>query len=122
MVVFLLFFFIAGHALMDFALQGDAIATCKNRKANHPLQKFVPWWYWMTAHALLQGLIVGVVVQWAGYSRETAAWYGLAETVVHMIIDIIKCEGYTNIHHDQFLHIACKVLWTVLLVNGVVLT
>jgi hypothetical protein len=118
MMLFLLFFFMAGHALMDFALQGDAIAICKCRKANHPLQKSVPWWYWMTAHALLQGLMVGIVVQWAGYSRETAAYYGLAETIIHWCIDVAKCEGYTNIHQDQILHTACKVIWTVMLVNG----
>jgi hypothetical protein len=119
MLVFLLFFLIAGHALMDFALQGDAIAICKCRKANHPLQKAVPWYYWLTAHALLHGLCVGVVLQWAGFDKLTAAYFGLAETIVHWAIDVLKCEGYTNIHQDQFLHIVCKVAWAILLVSGV---
>ena len=34
---------------------------------------------------------------------------GIAELVLHWIIDYIKCEGITNIHTDQLLHILCRV-------------
>jgi hypothetical protein len=118
-LLFLLFFLIAGHALMDFALQGDAIAICKCRKANHPLQKSVPWYYWMSAHALLHGATVGAIVYWAGFNHASAAFYGIAETVIHWFIDVVKCEGYTNIHADQGLHIVCKMGWSLMIMNGV---
>ena len=120
MLFFLLFFFFAGHALMDFALQGDAMANCKCRKANHPLQKAVPWYYWMVAHALLHGATVGAIVYWAKFDLITVAIYATLETLLHWIIDIAKCEGRTNIHVDQCLHLICKVAWTVMLVNGLV--
>ena len=104
---------------MDFSLQGDPMAVCKCRKAKHPLQSQVPWYYWMSAHALLHGAVVGIVVRWAGFDLVTAALYGIVETVVHWIIDLLKCEGYTNIHLDQILHIICKLVWALALVNGI---
>ncbi len=118
---FLLVFFIAGHALMDFALQGDAMANCKCRKANHPLQKAVPWYYWMSAHAMLHGAMVGAVVYWAKFDMMTVAAYAMLEALIHWIIDIAKCEGHTNIHQDQILHILCKIGWAFMLVNGLVI-
>ena len=63
MWLFLLFFLIAGHALMDFALQPDPMAVCKCRRANHPLKAVVPWYYWLTSHALVHGGMVGAVVR-----------------------------------------------------------
>ena len=75
----MLFFLLAGHALMDFALQGEAMATCKCRHANHPLQQSVPWYYWMTAHALLHGAAVGLVVRWFGYDMKLAVAFAIAE-------------------------------------------
>jgi Protein of unknown function (DUF3307) len=118
-LLFLLFFLFAGHALMDFALQGDAIAICKCRKANHPLQKSVPWYYWMSAHAILHGAMVGAIVRWAGYEPYTAAMYGLIETIIHLFVDAFKCEGYTNIHQDQAIHLICKMAWSLMLIKGV---
>lgn len=122
MLFFLLFFLIAAHALMDFALQGDAIALCKCRNANNPLQKSVPWYYWMAAHALLHGAAVGVVIYWAGplvFNQTTIVVYAVLETVIHGIADVLKCENVTNIHVDQAIHIVCKVAWALMLVNGV---
>lgn len=117
---FLIVFFVAGHALMDFALQGDAMANCKCRKANHPLQKAVPWYYWLSAHALLHGAAVGTIVRWADFNVTTAAYYAMLEALVHWLIDVAKCEGLTNIHQDQALHVTCKVIWALMLVNGIV--
>ncbi|HJZ60073.1 MAG TPA: DUF3307 domain-containing protein [Gemmataceae bacterium] len=116
----MLFFLLAGHALMDFALQTDAIAACKCRRANHPLQQAVPWYYWLTAHALLHGLAVGTVVRWFGYDWPLAVGFALAEFVVHWLIDLAKCEKLFNIHIDQLLHALCKVAWWGLLAGEVV--
>lgn len=115
----MLFFLLAGHALMDFALQGEAMATCKCRRANHPLQQAVPWYYWLTAHALLHGLAVGVIVHWTGYMWGLAVGFAIAEFSVHWLIDLGKCERLFGIHIDQGLHALCKVVWWGLLAGGV---
>jgi hypothetical protein len=116
----MLFYLLAGHALMDYPLQGDAMSREKCRRSDTPLQKAVPWYYWLTFHALLHGLAVAVVVQFvAGFDQRTAVAYGIAETVIHWFIDFGKCERLYSIHMDQFLHITCKVVWWVLLANGI---
>jgi len=107
----MLFFLIAGHALMDFALQSDAMAVCKCRRTDNPIQKSVPWFYWLTAHALLHGAAVGVVLHWTTNNWDLALGFALAETIVHWFIDWGKCERLYNIHVDQGLHVGCKVLW-----------
>jgi hypothetical protein len=109
--VHLLFWLVVGHQLMDFALQTPNIAIEKNRHSTSPLQNEVPWFYWMTAHAFLHGGFVAWVTGQVGY--------GLLETVIHWIIDFAKCERWTNIHVDQILHYLCKVLWVVMIANGV---
>jgi hypothetical protein len=116
----MLFFLLAGHALMDYALQTEAIAACKCRRANHPLQQVVPWFYWLTAHALLHGLSVGVVVRCFGHDWPVAVGLALAETAAHWLIDLLKCEKLFNIHVDQGLHVLCKLVWWGLLAGGVV--
>jgi hypothetical protein len=116
----MLFFLIAGHALCDYPLQGDAMAACKCRRSTHPAAASVPWYYWLTAHALIHGAAVGLVVRyWAGFDPATAAAYALAETVVHWLIDLGKCERLYGIHVDQGLHVGCKVAWWALLAAGV---
>jgi len=99
----MLFYMIAGHALMDFSLQNDTMALEKNRHRDSPMQKSVPWYYWLTAHALIHGGTVGYITG--------SIHLGIAETIIHWIIDFGKCEKWYNIHVDQFLHIACKVVW-----------
>ena len=112
------FFLLAGHALADYPLQNEAMATCKNRRANLPLQKSVPWYYWMAAHALIHGGTVGVIVRWWEYSLNAAILIGIMETVIHIFIDIGKCERLFGIAVDQALHIICKAVWCLLLVRG----
>ena len=116
-----LFFLLAGHALMDFSLQTDTIAVCKCRRANHMIQQAVPWYYWLTAHALLHGAAVGLVVA-MGYpgNWNLIVGFGLAETLIHWVIDYGKCEKLYNIHIDQGLHILCKLVWWGMLAGGVV--
>ena len=63
---------LVGHALADYPLQSEAMAREKDRHSTTPLQASVPWFYWLTAHALLHGGAVGLVTQ--------SIWLGLAET------------------------------------------
>jgi len=108
----LMFFqMLVGHALMDFPMQAGPIATEKSRHSKTDLQKQVPWYYWLSAHALLHGGAILYITGLLGYA--------LLETVVHWIIDFAKCEGWTNIHIDQALHVACKALWVVMIANGI---
>jgi len=103
-----------GHAIADFVLQPDAMGYGKNRNSDAQSTKgalFPHWYYWMTSHALVHG---GAI-----YLITGSATLGLIETVVHWIIDFCKCEGWFNIHIDQTLHIACKLIYCLLIYNGV---
>lgn len=103
----LLLALIVAHALCDYPLQGDFLSKAKNRTA--PIAG-VPWYQAMAAHAAIQGgavtLLTGSVV------------LGVAEFVAHFIIDDLKCRGRLSFNADQALHVACKVLWVVLLSRG----
>ena len=107
----MLFFLLAGHALADYSLQTEPMAVCKCRRAVHPLQASVPWFYWLTAHAGIHGAVVGGLVRWFGYSWDIAIGLGMAETFVHWMIDFAKCGRLFGIHVDQALHAFCKLAW-----------
>ncbi len=101
------FWLLVAHFALDYPLQGDTTAREKNRHAKSPLQAHVPWYYWLTAHSVMQAggvaLVTGSVV------------LGCAEFVAHWAIDFGKCERWFSIHVDQALHLACKLLWLILL-------
>lgn len=105
-----LFLFIVMHALLDFPLQGDAVAVNKNPNANTELQKHVPWYYWLGSHAFVHGGGVWLITN--------SVFLGMCEVGAHFVIDYFKCKGKYSIHGDQMLHIACKVLWTILFFLG----
>ncbi len=105
------FYLVVGHALMDFALQGDAMSREKNRHSTTPLQKEVPWFYWLSAHSLIHGGAVAYILH--------SPLYGMLETGIHWFIDFAKCEKWTNIHQDQFLHVLCKLIWVILYFQGI---
>lgn len=114
----MLFLLIAGHALADYPLQNEAMATCKDRHAKLPLQESVPWYYWLLAHALVHGLVVALIVAfWTG-NKELGVLFGILEAAAHLVIDTLKCERVTSIHVDQLLHVACKVAWWAMIANG----
>lgn len=94
---------VAAHFLCDFSLQSDTMAREKSRRSATELQKHVPWYYWMLAHACVHGLAVGLVLQ--------SMPIGLAEVCAHFFIDTVKCNGRINIHQDQALHLLSKALW-----------
>jgi hypothetical protein len=112
MLFALLFFLIAGHALMDYSLQNDSMAVCKCRRSTSPIAASVPWYYWLTSHALLHGAAVGVTLRWvAGFDWNTATALAVAETVIHWCIDYGKCEKWYSLLVDQAIHILCKIAW-----------
>lgn len=100
-----LFALVAMHALLDFPLQGDAVAINKNPNADTPLQKHVPWYYWLLSHALVHGGGVALITG--------SVWLGMAETIAHFVIDYNKCMGKYSIHVDQLLHVLCKIAWVI---------
>lgn len=102
----LAFWLVVAHFVADYPLQGDTTAREKNRHAKTPLQTHVPWYYWLTAHALMHGGAVALVTG--------SALLGVAETAAHWLIDFGKCERWFSIHVDQALHIACKMAWLML--------
>jgi hypothetical protein len=116
-MVSILFKLLAGHALGDYALQGEFIATNKNRHfkpkgydpALHGPQQTI-WPYVLTSHALIHGLFV--------YLATASIGLGIAETCAHWLIDFAKCEKWFGIHIDQALHLICKVLWVYLSSRG----
>lgn len=98
---------VMGHFLGDFGLQSDRMALEKCRGRG----KTLPWQWWLVSHAAIHGFLVSVVTG--------VAWLGLAEWLVHMVIDHGKCRHRYNLGVDQLLHIGCKVVWVVLIVaNG----
>ena len=120
MLFALLFFLVAGHALMDYSLQNDSMAVCKCRKSTAPLALSVPWYYWLSAHALLHGTAVGVVFYWFGFDWNVVAAFAAAEAAIHWCVDYGKCEKWYSLHADQAIHILCKISWWAFVAAGVV--
>jgi hypothetical protein len=42
-----------------------------------------------------------------------SAALGLLETSVHRVTDVAKCCRKIDVHTDQAIHVACKVVWLV---------
>lgn len=101
--VFMLALILLGaHWLCDYPLQGQFLSDAK---AKGPLR-----FYHLVAHAGIQGAAVALVTG--------NVWLGLAEWTAHTAIDEAKVRGKTTFAQDQALHIACKVLWLVLILAG----
>ena len=100
-MIYKLFLLFAGHFLADFPLQGDHIAKTKNR---HYSPDYIPegqkptpiWFYSLTAHAMIQGLMVFLITQ-----RLDLTLY---QIITHWVIDFMKCENWINPHIDQLFH------------------
>lgn len=86
---------LAGHWIADYPLQGDFLATAKQKG---PLRA-----YHLVAHAGIHG---GVVAYITGN-----IWLGLAEWILHTVIDELKVRGKTSFSQDQALHLLCKLVW-----------
>lgn len=105
-VIFLL---LAGHALMDYPMQGEFLSTCKNRhlllKKQDPTRPVEIWPWCMTAHCILHAAAV-----WAITGCFILC---LVEFVLHWLIDLAKCENKTSFVQDQSLHCICKIVYVV---------
>lgn len=108
LVVTLLFKMLAGHALADYALQNDFIAQAKN----HTTELGKQFWRWvLPSHGLIHGLMV--------YLATGMIWLGIIETVVHTLIDYLKCAGKLSFNEDQLLHVLCKVAYVAIIFHNV---
>lgn len=99
-----------GHAIADFPLQGEFLATCKNRhvlaKLGDPQRPPSIWITCMLVHCVTHAGAVWLI---------TGSFFlGVVELVVHFLIDVAKCEGYTNFNVDQILHMVCKASYVII--------
>ena len=93
-----------GHCLADYPLQTDKLAVGKCPGSS---VAGVHWTYWLAGHAGTHAFVVALLTN--------NIWLGCAEFVIHSIIDICKCKGCFNLAVDQFLHVACKAAWVLIL-------
>jgi Protein of unknown function (DUF3307). len=83
---------VGAHFVCDFVFQSDRMAQEKLPGADATLN----WRWWLVAHA---------------------ATHGLAETLLHAIIDWLKGRWRFSLGLDQALHLLCKLIWVGLLVR-----
>lgn len=108
----LFFALIIGHALADYPLQGDFLATHKNRNYRDPVRQ-LPEGLW--AHCLFAHCLIHAGFVWCITGR---VFFGFIELVLHLTLDFLKCEKRTNFHTDQLLHFASKALYVVVIYLG----
>ena len=104
------FLLMVSHALADFVLQNETMVAGKNRSHSIHSAKgsqFPPWYYWLTAHGLIHGGLVFLVCN--------SLLLGLIETVLHAVLDFLKCENKISFHQDQLLHVLCKAAYCIFL-------
>ena len=94
----------AGHALCDYPLQGDFLSRGKN-PANHV---GVPWYWCLSAHALIHAGMVLLVTRYISLA--------LGEFVIHSVTDYSKVKGWISCDTDQYIHFGCKLVWALLAV------
>lgn len=88
------------HCIADYSLQSEFLALQKCRSYT---SRIIPWWHAMGVHAIIHGGFVGLATQ--------SLCLGIAETMVHFVIDDCKCRRLFGINTDQALHVECKALW-----------
>ena len=107
----LLFQLLVAHAILDFMLQPNVMASGKSRHSKYHREgnrEFPAWYYWLGAHSLGHG---GGV-----YLVTGNLWLGIAEFFFHGLIDHLKCERKTSLAQDQALHLCCKFGYIIYLV------
>lgn len=95
------------HALCDFPLQGDYLASAKRRHHQNGANGF--WVFALSAHALIHAGAVALVTG--------SVTLGALEFIAHWLIDCGKCEGRIDMSQDQMLHVVCKIVWMVMAVK-----
>jgi len=98
--------FVVMHALADFPLQGDYLASQKSRRHADSRSD---WIVALSAHCAIHAGGVWLV------SGSLA--FAAAEFLLHGLIDLGKGEAKFGIGIDQSLHLCCKLAYVLLLVN-----
>lgn len=98
---------LAVHLLADFPFQSDFVARWKDPCRAGDCGEW-PWV--MAAHAATHGVGVYLVTGSFGLALLEFLW--------HFAIDYYKCLGVFGFQVDQWLHVACKAVWTILVVVG----
>jgi hypothetical protein len=106
-MIAIIFWLLVSHFVIDFPLQGEAVAREKSPYSITELQKMVPWPWWMTSHALMHGGGVALATGSIGF--------GIVESVLHWLIDWGKVEKKYSFVTDQILHLLCKAFYVILL-------
>ena len=105
-----LFALLIGHAIADFPLQGEYLATGKNRRLlarlQDPARPEQIWIVCMAAHCLIHAGTVWLITG--------SSLLGLFEFILHWCIDVAKCRGKTTFNQDQTLHLLCKMSYIAL--------
>lgn len=116
-MLLLTFALVIGHALADYPLQGAFLASTKNRNSDSSIffgGSDVPkgaWVHALTAHSLIQAGVVWVITG--------SGVFAIAEFILHWITDFVRCENWIGFTTDQVVHVACKILFVVILFAGV---
>jgi hypothetical protein len=108
--VTILLLLVFGHLLADYPAQSSFLAVGKNARregANEEAFRDYPWWYILGVHS---GIHAGFVLLFTG-----SVFLCLAEFTCHFLIDKSKNERKLTFLGDQGLHIACKIVWWLLL-------
>lgn len=107
--MFLTFFLlVAGHYLADFPLQGDFLAKAKNR---HTEIGKTMWPHALFGHSMIHAFFVLAITG--------SVALAVAELVLHAATDFLKCEETINEHQDQFVHLLCKLIWSMAVVTPI---
>lgn len=100
------FLLLCGHALADFVLQPAIMGYGKNRNRQTPVAdaaNLPPWYYWLSAHALIHGGLVNLI---------TGSFIlGILESATHWLIDFAKCEKWISMRTDQAFHVLLKLAY-----------
>jgi len=99
-----------GHAYADYAFQTEFMARAKNR--HNPITfGDVPtdappgtlWMFVLSAHSAIHAGLVWILTG--------CGWLGLAEFILHWLIDWLRMEGKISFRADQFAHLGCKLAY-----------
>ena len=95
----LLILLLLGHFVADYPLQGDkmAVEKCPGKDCT------LDWRWWLSAHAGTHGFFVAILTG--------VPVLGVAEMILHILIDLGKCRLGYKLIVDQALHWCCKLLW-----------
>lgn len=99
---------VAGHFVCDYPLQGEWLSKIKNHKIDLVGERI--WPMSLLGHASIHAAMVGLVTG--------SLLLATLEMIVHTITDYAKCDGRIGYNTDQYIHVACKVVWAALMFAG----